>query len=562
MDRNLFLAFALSFAVLTGWMLLTGPQRQPPPVDPDAVEQPSGAPGSASPAVPSTSPAAPAPTPAPAPAATAVVPAPAAPEAAATVQRIERPNFFAEITSRGAALQSFELRNFDTGRAAGNRPIRLAGNDPSSPPVLLTPFSELGLGSLAERNFTLESTTERSLTFRFEGGGVVVRKSYEFEPEGYAFVLRLVVENGSSVAIAPRFGVEWPVVPIEGTDFRDQSLAALHEGSVTRTPVAGFGTPGFFTRNPERVAELPHEIDWAGVDVPYFLRALLPDQPALANARFEATNPGHSALVQVFFDPIEIPPGSSAERVFRVYAGPKKEQYLEGMGAGLIRAIDLGYAWIIPLTRFFHWLLQALYSVIPNYGVAIILLTVLVRVVTAPLTNRQMRSMERMRALAPKLEELRAKFADDRAKQSEEMMKLYRQEGVNPLGGCLPMLLQIPVFIGLFYALQSSIELRHSPFVGWITDLSVPESLFTIPGLELPVRVLPLLMGASMVLQQKLTPMQVDPAQARMMLVVMPVMMTVMFYQFPSGLVLYWMVSNVIAISHQLWVGRRMRATA
>ena len=142
------------------------------------------------------------------------------------------------------------------------------------------------------------------------------------------------------------------------------------------------------------------------------------------------------------------------------------------------------------------------------------------------------------------------------------MMKLYRQEGVNPLGGCLPMVLQIPVFIGLFYALQSSIELRHSPFFGWITDLSVPEALFTLPVLNLPVRVLPLLMGASMVLQQKLTPMQADPAQARMMMVLLPVMMTFMFYQFPSGLVLYWMVSNVIAISHQLWVGRHLRAKA
>ena len=201
--------------------------------------------------------------------------------------------------------------------------------------------------------------------------------------------------------------------------------------------------------------------------------------------------------------------------MYRIYAGPKQEQTLEALGAGLIRAINLGYTWVVPLTRFFHWLLQALYSVIPNYGVAIILLTLGVRMVTAPLTTRQMRSMERMRALAPKLEELKAKFADDKAKQSEEMMKLYRQEGVNPLGGCLPMVLQIPVFIGLFYALQSSIELRHSPFFGWITDLSVPESLFTIPGLEIPVRVLPLLMGASMVVQQKLTPMQADPAQAQ-----------------------------------------------
>ena len=438
----------------------------------------------------------------------------------------------------------------------------LTGETDSQAMALLTPLEELGLGSLAERSFELEASTDRTITFRFESGGVVVRKAYEFEADGYAFALRLRIENGSSVAIAPRFGVEWLAVPMQGTDFHDQALAALHEGSVNRVPVAGFGKPGFFDRNPTRVVEMNHEIDWAGIDVPYFLRAVIPDQPALANARFETTEPGRTGRVQVFFDPVEIPPAQSAERVFRVYAGPKQEQGLEALGAGLIRAINLGYTWVVPLTRSFHWLLQALYSVVPNYGAAIILLTLLVRLVMAPLTTRQMRSMERMRALAPKLEELRTKFADDKAKQSEAMMSLYRQEGVNPLGGCLPMVLQIPVFIGLFYALQSSIELRHSPFLGWITDLSVPESLFTIPGLDIPVRVLPLLMGVSMVVQQKLTPMQADPAQAKMMLVVMPVMMTVMFYQFPSGLVLYWMVSNVIAISHQLWVGRRLRAAA
>jgi len=551
LDRNLFLAFALSFAVLTGWMLLTGPPHRP--VAPVAIEQQLPAPAAV--AEP-TAPDAPA----------ASVPAPSAParapEVAARTLRIERPQFIAEFTSRGAALQSFELRGYDTGRDAGQRPIVLAGDYATRDVTLLTPLEELGLGSLAERGFELEASTDSAITFRFESGGVTVRKSYEFEADGYMFALRLRIENGSSVAIAPRFGVEWPVFPMQGTDFKDQALAALHEGSVTRQPVAGFGKPSFFSRDPKRVVEMSHEIDWAGVDVPYFLRAVLPDQPALANARFEATEPGRTGRVQVFFDPVEIPPAQSAERVFRVYVGPKQEQGLEALGGGLIRAINLGYTWVVPLTRFFHWLLQALYSVVPNYGVTIILLTLLVRMVMAPLTTRQMRSMERMRALAPKLEELRAKFADDKAKQSEGMMNLYRQEGVNPLGGCLPMVLQIPVFIGLFYALQSSIELRHSPFFGWITDLSVPESLFTIPGLDLPVRVLPLLMGASMVIQQKLTPMQADPAQAKMMLVVMPVMMTVMFYQFPSGLVLYWMVSNVVAISHQLWVGRRLRAAA
>jgi YidC/Oxa1 family membrane protein insertase len=167
-----------------------------------------------------------------------------------------------------------------------------------------------------------------------------------------------------------------------------------------------------------------------------------------------------------------------------------------------------------------------------------------------------MQSMRRLGELQPRMKEIQERYADDRQRQSEEMMKLYRQSGVNPLGGCFPMLLQFPVFIGLYYALQSSIDLRQAPFLLWINDLSAPESLLTIPGLGIPVRVLPLFMGASMVLQSKLTPTSVDPAQARMMMTVMPVMFTVLFYQFPSGLVLYWFVSNLLGIGQQLWVNR------
>ena len=146
-------------------------------------------------------------------------------------------------------------------------------------------------------------------------------------------------------------------------------------------------------------------------------------------------------------------------------------------------------------------------------------------------------------------------------KQSEETFKLYRETGVNPLGGCLPMVLQLPVFIGLFYALQSSIDLRHAPFFLWINDLSAPATLFTLPGVGFPVRVLPILMGASMFAQQKMTPQTgMDPAQQQMMLIMMPGMMLFISYTFPSGLVLYWTVSNILGIGHQLWVRRQMNA--
>ena len=224
----------------------------------------------------------------------------------------------------------------------------------------------------------------------------------------------------------------------------------------------------------------------------------------------------------------------------------------------------IGWSWVTPLTRFFSWLLGELYVFIPNYGIVIILITVMVRLVTAPLLGRQMRSMKKMSSqmqdLKPRLDAIKEQYADDKQRQSEETMKAYREAGVNPLGmlgGCLPMFLQFPVFIGLFYALQSAIELRQAPFVGWIHDLSMPESLFIIPGLGVPLRVLPLIMGASMWLQQKLSPQtSMDPAQQQMMSTLMPVMFTVLFYQFPSGLVLYWMVSNFLAIGHQFWINR------
>lgn len=215
-----------------------------------------------------------------------------------------------------------------------------------------------------------------------------------------------------------------------------------------------------------------------------------------------------------------------------------------------------------PLTSFFGWALHLLHDFVPNYGLAIILITVLVRVGTWPIMAKQMKSAERMRELMPRIKEIQEKHKDDKQRQSEETFKLYRETGVNPLGGCLPMVLQLPVFIGLFYALQSSIDLRHAPFVWWINDLSAPATFFTLPVLDFPVRLLPILMGASMYVQQKMTPQTgMDPAQARMMLIMMPGMMLVISYGFPAGLVLYWLVSNLLGIGHQLLVRRQMQAS-
>jgi len=523
-------------------------------------------PAAAAPAEQKAAPAEPSPQPEVAPAAAhaalgearATPTAPSQPEPPARQLEIETPLFRAELDSLGGVLSHLELKGFRVTPAPDSPLVALTTGQ--SEHALVTPFRELGVGDLSQAGFTVEHADAQSVAFYLEREGVRVRKVYDFDPESYAFALRVSVENGSGQQVSPRYELVWPAQAATGNDFTDQALAVLHDGSVVRQPLAAFGQRGLLGRTPTTERNFEREVDWAGVTLTYFVSAMLPDDPVSASAFFRNTLPGRAGIVSVSFEPVNLPPGQSAERIFRVYTGPKEARRLEAVGGGLVRAIDLGWNWLSPLTLAFAWLLHALHDVIPNYGVAIILLTILVRAVTTPLTLKQMRSMERMRALQPKIQELKDKFPDDRQKQSEAMMQLYRREGVNPLGGCLPMLLQLPVFVGLFYALRSSIDLRQAHFVGWIDDLSAPDSLFVIPGIGIPFRVLPLVMGVTMVVQQRITPMQVDPAQARMMMTVMPVMMTVLFYQFPSGLVLYWMVSNLLAIAHQLWIGKTLRA--
>jgi YidC/Oxa1 family membrane protein insertase len=535
-DRNLLLAFALSFLVLMLWTRLVAPP--PKPAEEPAPEQTVASTEAEKPAAPSAAIPLPAPEPGterPGLPLEADTPAPPPDEPSRVLSR-ETSLYRAELDSRGASIRHWELREYDEGPRGDHAPIVLTTGNPPHQPVLVTPFEEVGIGDLSEAIFEVEEDVGSTVAFRYTEEGVTVRKVYSFQEESYSFELLVQVENRSERVIEPRFAVTWPAAERPGQDFKDQALSVLQEGSVENQPLQSIWKSGFFGGAAERVSDVMREVDWAGVNMAYFLAVMLPDNPAQARARFVGTEPGRAGVVQVFFDPVRLPPGEATERVFRVYMGPKEADRLEAMAGGLVRAIDLGWSWVAPLTRLFNWLLAALYLFVRNYGVAIIVLTVMVRIVTAPLTNKQMRSMERMRALAPKLQELKEKYGEDRQKQSEEMMRLYRQEGVNPLGGCLPMVLQLPVFIGLFYALRSSIHLRQAPFAGWIDDLS-------------------------MILQQRITPMQqMDPAQQKMMMTVMPIVMTVVFYQFPSGLVLYWMVSNVLAIAHQLWIGRGIRS--
>ena len=558
MDRNLFLAFALSLLVLLGWTLWQ--EHQAPLYRPAAAPTQGTAGAPAPPEAPST--AAPAPGPAPSP------PPPAAQAPTGAPARtivVKEPLYEAELSTRGGALVHWRLTKYFDASVPGHPPVELTTASTDGGAALVSPFEGLGLGDLRQAEFRASEPEPGKVVFEHTAGGITVRKTYVFEPDSYTFRLQLEVVNASGASVSPEFALQWLARERHGPDFADYALAALHNGEYTHELLLQLGLPGFFGRlsgaQPGQRVVFPDGVDWAGAVTRYFVAALIPEVPREARAEFVPLQPGHEGMVHLAMRAFEVPPGQTGAREFRGYIGPKEPDRLTAAGAGLERAEALGYWWVTPLTRGFTWLLHVSYSAIPNYGVAIILLTLLVRLVTAPLTARQMRSMRRMSELQPKIKALQEKYKDDRQALSGEMMKVYRESGANPLGGCLPMLVQFPVFIGLYYALQSSIDLRQAPFVGWIHDLSVPEQLFMIPGLDVPLRLLPIVMGASMVLQQKLTPSTMDPAQARMMTTVMPVMFTVLFYQFPSGLVLYWLVSNLLAIGHQFILQRELRKT-
>jgi YidC/Oxa1 family membrane protein insertase len=248
---------------------------------------------------------------------------------------------------------------------------------------------------------------------------------------------------------------------------------------------------------------------------------------------------------------------------YLLYIGPKETAALNETDPAFDRAIDFGWFHFIasPLMS----LLRLSHAVTGNYGIDIILLTILVKLLFFPLSNKSFKSMAAMKKLQPQMERLREQYGDDRQKLNQETMELYKRHKVNPLGGCLPMLVQFPVFIGLYQGLMYAIELRQAPFFGWISDLSQPDRLgsLALPFVDPPgLPVLTLVMGGSMLLQQWMTPMTVgDPMQQKMMML-MPVVFTVMFVNFPAGLVLYWLVNNVLSITQQYWYNSQQEQTA
>ncbi|MCC5886680.1 MAG: membrane protein insertase YidC [Gammaproteobacteria bacterium] len=287
---------------------------------------------------------------------------------------------------------------------------------------------------------------------------------------------------------------------------------------------------------------------WVAMLQHYFLSAWIPDSDAEHLYRGRQ-RPDGTYLIEFIGPVVNVAPGASEVIAASFYAGPKIQSRLAEISENLNLTVDYGFLWWISVPLF--KVLDFLHGLVGNWGFAIILLTLLVKLALYPLSAAAYRSMANMRRMAPEMKRLQERYSDDRQKLSKEMMDLYRKEKINPLGGCLPMLAQMPVFLALYWVLYESVELRHAPFILWIHDLSAIDPYF----------VLPLLMGATMFLQMQLNPAPLDPMQAKIMKL-MPIMFTVLFLFFPAGLVLYWLVNNVLSIAQQWWVMRQIEMAA
>jgi YidC/Oxa1 family membrane protein insertase len=348
-----------------------------------------------------------------------------------------------------------------------------------------------------------------------------------FDPDSYLIEDTYRVENLSQAPVATS-----PLFVLTNAPFsvRDAASRFTFSGPVAYVNQTLHEVKG--KKISEGIKILQGEVSWAAYEDNYFISAIMPAEAQNKAVRMSAS--GETVQTVIDEGPLQLDPSAVKEFNYTVYFGPKKLEILNAVNRDLAKAINFG--WFDVLAKPMLWLLNFFHSYVGNYGVAIILLTVLIKAVFWPITQKGMKSMKNMQKLQPKVAKLKEKFKNDPQKMNQEMMALYKTYKVNPLGGCLPLLLQIPFFFALYKVLLMSIELRHAPFMLWINDLSAPDRLWI--GVDIPflhgIPVLTLLMGGSMYLQQKMTPTTADPTQARIMQM-LPIIFTFMFLNFASG---------------------------
>ena len=381
----------------------------------------------------------------------------------------------------------------------------------------------------------------------YNQGGVEIIKRFEFKPSDYQIGVRYIVRNLTSEPWSATFYGQ----------FRRDSHQPETESSTGMRPFLGAAlrekdknySKYDFSDIDDETVKTSIQGGWLAFVQHYFVTAWVPPQESNNRYSLRKLQGNDIYLMAVTGEKINVAAGSSAEYKVDLYIGPKNQDVLKQMSPYLDLTIDYGFLWMLAKPLFA--VLQMIHSVLGNWGWSIILLTIFVKILLYPLSAASLKSMAKMRTLQPEMARIKELYGDDRQKAGQEQMALFKKHRVNPLGGCFPMLLQMPVFIALYWVLSESVEIRHSPWIIWIQDLSAKDPLF----------ILPLIMGASMFLMQKLQPAPTDPMQA-MVFQLMPIVFTFFFLMFPAGLVLYWTVNNLLSILQQWYVNRQIAAAA
>ena len=399
--------------------------------------------------------------------------------------------------------------------------------------------------SIASTNFVLNDDQDTlNIDLVLNDSGVRIVKRFTLSRNSYDIGVQYIINNGSSSDWNGIFygqikrDAKPPVTDVSGFSMQPFLGAAL------RQPEKNYAKFDFSDIEDESV-KTSIEGGWVAMVQHYFISAWIPPADELNNFTLRKLSNQDMYLLSFTGAPISVPVGESADYKASFYIGPKDQDALIGMAEYLDRTLDYGFLWILAEPIFKA--MKMIHSVIGNWGWTIILLTLGIKLILYPLSAASLKSMAKMRNLQPQMLRLKELYGDDRQKMSQETMSLYKKEKVNPAGGCFPMLLQMPVFISLYWVLMESVEIRHAPWIFWIQDLSAKDPYF----------VLPIIMGASMLFMQKLQPAPTDPMQAKIMQI-MPIAFTFLFMGFPSGLVLYWTVNNLLSMAQQWFVNRQL----
>lgn len=436
---------------------------------------------------------------------------------------VENDVFKVTLSNEGATIKAVELKKYKDKRGF---PIKLTSSEILAGSILKNnklDYSKV-LFDIDDSKAYFKNSSEAVVVFTYNDGNISIQRSFVFNKKDYSIDIKDETKGLGSYYVT--LGKDFGIFDKEG---------APHWGPV-------------ILKEADRIELTPTKIKdtvtykegvkWVAQEDKYFFSAIVP----LSKANQFIVSPYKGDVLTS----VEFQDGVNQ---YKIFASPKEYDYLKKFNVGLEHIVDFGFFSVIARPLF--WFLKLLYSITGNYGIAIIILTIIVRIPFIPIVNRGQKSMQKLSELQPKLMQLKEQYKNDPQKLQKEMMELYRKYKINPMSGCLPILLQIPVFFALYKILIIAIELRQAPFMLWINDLSAKD----------PYYILPILMGVTMLIQQKMTPSTADPTQQKIMLI-MPVVFTFLFLSFPSGLVLYWLVNNIFGIIQQFYINQKIKKSA